>query len=91
VDALRWFVLLTAAAGVIAWICWGRANRRYAWFAIPPVLWLVHVAVFHIARLLGLSISPVALNQWSLAIHLHALILLVGIPLILWRGKITYE
>jgi len=91
VDELRWLILAAAGIGILAWIAWSRVYWRYAWAAVAPISWLLHVAAFHAARLAGAPLSAVTLNQWSIAIHLHALILLVGAPLIYRRMSMPYD
>jgi hypothetical protein len=85
-DALRVLLLIAATGGIVLWLWWARMYPVYRWYSVVPITWLLHVAMFHLWRLLELScLSSVELNQWSIAIHLHALILLTAAPIIYRR------
>lgn len=76
-------VLAVALVGAVLWFRFVRCYRGDWLYTVAPLSWLLHVGAFHAARLLDIPIGIQELNQWSIAIHLHALILLAAAPLVL--------
>lgn len=76
-------ILVTALTGAVLWFRLSRCYPQYWQYGVAPLSWLLHVSLFHAARLLDIPIGVQELNQWSIAIHLHALILLAAAPVVL--------
>lgn len=84
-DLLRLVIVLTSAAASVIWMRFAMTNRRYRLATIAPLTWLLHVLIFYAAREYGL-VDAAALNVWSNAIRLHAVILCAGLGLVVsWK------
>ena len=84
-DILRIIELILALVGLIL-ICrmWMKYKlRRY--LLVAPLLYLVNITLFLVYRILTGDPNVVALNLWSLVIHLQGLFSVVGGLFIFWR------
>lgn len=68
---VRYLTLISALFGIYSWI---KAGKRYhaMGYVIAPVIWLVHVAIFAVYRIVHYPFDPVLVNLWSSVIHLQA-------------------
>lgn len=84
--------LFFAIAGIGFWILWARQHRDKWLYAVPPLTWLLHVAVFYAAvfsRDLGvLTIAPI-FTEWSTILRLHSVILVAGIGIVLYLERLA--
>lgn len=78
-SVLRYEILVFALAAIFIWLTVAHKYKIW-WYAVPPILWLVNVALFGLARLFIGGISVADLNMWSNAIRLHGVLtlLLIG-------------
>lgn len=70
-DLVQIVTLIMCVIGIVAWLIWGRKRLGYA---LTPISFLIHRAIFYIA----LMVDPAMPNQqvviWSSAISLHSVI-----------------
>lgn len=81
-------VLGVALSGIVIWIYWGWMNRKRWLYAVAPITWLLHVAIFYTAVLIQ---EPPFFSDvyatWSSVIRLHGVILAAGAGIILLVQK----
>lgn len=84
--------LFVAIAGIGFWIQWARQHRDKWLYAVPPLTWLLHVAIFYSAvfgRDLGvLPFAPI-FTEWSVILRLHSVILVAGIGIVLYLERLA--
>jgi hypothetical protein len=76
--------LFFALAGIVIWCLWARRYSDRWLYAVPPVSWLLHVAIFYLyvyGHLRGV-LPQVNFAVWGSALTLHATFLIIGIGFI---------
>jgi hypothetical protein len=79
-EAFHWLLLIMAITGGVIFVIWAMRSRQW-WFAIAPLSWLLHVAVFYTALLIfphWFANLPTTFNWWSSVVRLHSMFLLWG-------------
>jgi len=85
--------LAVALAGLVVWTVWVRKNRAHWLYAVPPMTWLLHVAIFYMAVFVHAAghALPVDYVLWSAAIRLQAAFSLAGIGVVMYRERIVVK
>ena len=86
-DAYRYWSLALATASMLGWLTWAVLSDHRG-YAVAPLSWLIDFLLFMgwntFVRVPGEQIQLA--NQWSIVVHTHALVLLLGTALILlWQ------
>ena len=83
---LRLVILALSFVGFATWYVWGHRTKHLPEASLV-FLWLLNVAAFHIYRLFFYQPNLIFLNNWSLGIHLQAVLSLAVVGVMLARGK----
>lgn len=70
-DLVQAVTLVICVFGIAAWLRWGRGRIGYA---VAPISFLLHRALFYIVLLLDSTIPNEKVVMWSSAISLHSVI-----------------
>lgn len=71
--------------GILTWGRWALKNRKYWLYAVPPITWMVHAALFYLAFMTCKLPDAGFFNNWSTVLRLHAVILVVSVVFFLPR------
>jgi len=85
----RMLVIGMGILGLVTWAWWA-ATSRHAGYAVAPLSWLINITLFMFwntyLREVGTQLELA--NRWSILVHLHGLMLVVGAAVILlWQRK----
>lgn len=83
---LRLIILALSIVGFATWYIWGHRAKHLPEASLV-FLWLLNVAAFHLYRLMCDQSNVIFLNNWSLGIHLQAVLSLAVVGVMLARGK----
>ena len=70
-DLVQSVTLIICIVGVVGWFIWGRGRMGYA---IAPISFLLHRAVFYIIITIYPALDNQVVVMWSSAISLHSVI-----------------
>lgn len=85
---MRWLILCGGSVAVYRWVVWGR-ERHMVGYAMMPIVFLCNIMLFTLFRVLNISMDVISINSWSLAIHLHAIAVLLTAPMLYVRPPRT--
>ena len=74
-DLVQAVTLIISVIGIILWIRWGRGRIAYA---ISPVAFLVHRAIFYVVIIIDPHLNNDLVVMWSSAISLHSVIVIAS-------------
>jgi hypothetical protein len=67
---LRWAQIILSSVALIFWLLLAVRYERYLGYIIAPILFLLHIVVFNVARLFGFPADASWTNLWSISIRI---------------------
>ena len=83
IDTLGTVSITIAFIGIALWILWAVKNKEKAFYAVPPLTWLLNVLVLY--TIYTISGDSELFDLWQKVVRLHAIFLVtigVGVGLI---------
>lgn len=73
-EELRWVQVVLCLIAMSLWVVFAFQHRRYWGYSLAPILFLSHILVFNIARMLGFPTDVQVANTWSISIRVMGII-----------------
>ena len=73
-DELRSAQIILSLIGVLPWVWLTIRYNRYWGYALAPILFLLHIAIFNIFRLYGIPADQSVATIWSIAIRIMGIL-----------------
>lgn len=86
-DVLRVGTFAATVVALILVFCLSRKYYKQRGYFVAPTTWLLNLGAFLFVRLTGLEISHLVLNAWSMSIHLHVVLVVLGVCIALCVHK----
>ena len=71
---LRWAQVALSVVAMLFWLVLAIKHRRYWGYTVAPILFLLHIIVFNVARLYGFPPDTPTANLWSISIRVMGII-----------------
>jgi hypothetical protein len=81
-SAYRYIVFSFSVIGIIIWTIWLIKNKTHWGYSVAPMSYLLHNALLYLFVIFG-SLTPTQINNWSNAVRLHGMFLLIGLGITL--------
>lgn len=79
-DLVQAVTLIISIIGVVLWLRWGRGRIAYA---VSPLAFLIHRAIFYVVIIIDPHLSNDFVVMWSSAISLHSVIVIASAALLM--------
>ena len=84
-DELRSAQITLSLVGLIPWVWLALKYKRYWGYALAPILFLLHIAIFNVFRLYGIPVDSSIATIWSIGIRIMGILAagILGVGLLL--------
>lgn len=73
-EELRWVQVVLCLVAMSLWVAFALQHRRYWGYTLAPILFLLHILIFNIARMFGIPEDMHTANLWSISIRVMGIL-----------------